>query len=639
MCSVRRFLFRLPAFLLVPVFLFLSFFTGNAHGEAGKPFLTVSAASFNAVMNDLKAIGNAASNPAFAATVEGPVRFWLGKEMMEALDLDGQTGISVYDLGNNNTGFLFGFPLEDVSVLMDFMTEKNEDLEYTEREDGVIVWNMAFIKSVNGWTFIASDETLLKLLDDVKPAELFGTMNGQTFRYWMDFSRMPEEVRKTFLSIQEGAALGLEKTEDESDEEFEARKRSTEASLAMVKAVWDSMTDVEFGMHVNKETNAIESDIDIQMKPESEWGKLTTDAAKVKPVFSGFTQADGMIRSFSSGINSEITRKSQAANVKVYVDTVRKALTEESELKLDEDFLDEIETLLTQFLSETSKQVENHTGLVVSGTPGNTNAAFAVQIPDVKDVKALFGKSVEIVKKQLGEAFDDKWIQNDVKMENGMTFDVIRIPTDEIIEIAEKEDEEKSPEYIKDSLHKIFGDELVLAVGGAGNLCFTALGNNPLEKIPDCLKNSDSKNLSEMNIDVRKLCLYASSLVEILLDAKNQEIAAKDAKNEKNKASAENKEDTGDTEDIKEAKAEMEDLWEEAASDSQETADADVVRELKKSINFLTILAEITAESEHQEAVFTAQARENRIHVKIELQEGITKIVGMIPSLILMNAL
>lgn len=354
--------FRRTPILFLPFFLFLFLFSSFLSANTEKPILTVSISSYNAFMNDIKTIGNTASNPAFAAMIEGPIRFWLGKNMMDALNLEGQIGLAMYE-ENENSLLLLGIPLEDPSVLMDFMTAKNEDLEYTEREDGVIVWGPILIKSVKGWTYLVTDEKLLEPLETITPEEIFGKMENQTIRFWMDFARMPKSILDISATVQEGAELALQKMEDETDEEFEARKKESERSLEIVKKIFDSIQEVDFGMHVDQETHSILIDSNVLMAPESEYGKLVKESSEIKPIFTGFANTSGMLRGFGCGTNAEFLKNAQETNIQRSTKVIRDALEKAEDLHLDSQFIDELEALLTQFLVQCSESSENQSGL------------------------------------------------------------------------------------------------------------------------------------------------------------------------------------------------------------------------------------------------------------------------------------
>ena len=184
---------KLQNWLLPLLFLCLSL-TGLARAEQEiQTVMTFSCSSWNAVMNDMKTIGETSSNPSFSALVEGPLRLYLGKDVMNAADLDAPIALAVQRFEGesaDNIALICCFPIKDASVLLDFMANKmDEDLEFTQREDGVIEWNDCFLKEVGGSTWLVWDERQLAQLDSVDPKTFFLMKEGQSLQFTFALNR------------------------------------------------------------------------------------------------------------------------------------------------------------------------------------------------------------------------------------------------------------------------------------------------------------------------------------------------------------------------------------------------------------------------------------------------------------------
>ena len=218
---------------LLPLVILCFGLSGFARAEQEvQTFMTFSCSSWNAAINDLKTIGEASSNPSFAALVEGPLRLYLGKDLMKAADLNAPIGLALQRFegeSDDNYALICCFPIQEASTLLDFLAKKlDEDLEFTQREDGVIEWNGYYLKEVNGFTWLMTDERQPAQLASVDPKTFFQMGNGQSIQFTFDphgFADLPVTISAAF---NEGADLALEKEEDESDEEFELRKKLAE---------------------------------------------------------------------------------------------------------------------------------------------------------------------------------------------------------------------------------------------------------------------------------------------------------------------------------------------------------------------------------------------------------------------------
>ena len=92
----------------------------NAENKTPETFITFSVKSANTFFQDIRKIGEVSSNPAFSAMIEEPIRQYLGRDFMDALDMDAPFGLALQKFQDQEFSIpLIGLPLEDPMLLLD----------------------------------------------------------------------------------------------------------------------------------------------------------------------------------------------------------------------------------------------------------------------------------------------------------------------------------------------------------------------------------------------------------------------------------------------------------------------------------------------------------------------------------------
>ena len=600
---------------LLPLLLFCFTLGGFARAESEiQTFMTISVSSWNSFMNDLKTIGETSSNPAFASLVEGPVRFYLGKDMMKAADLNAPIGVALQRFKGesaDNTALIFCFPIKEASTLLDFLTKKQDiDLEFTQREDGVIEWDGWYLKEVGGFTWLVTDERQLAQLDSVDPKTFFLMKDGQSLQLTFDPQGFPELPVQVSVAFSEGSELALEKEEDETDEEFELRKKQAEEQKKQLKALLDSMRMISMGIGVNPDEKTLALNTLVSFFPDSEGLKLLKSAYSKKPRFTGFAQAPGLFRGY--GISMSIPSSEEVRNIQtnITLKNLEKLLGEDGKKLFSSD-------LVKPILEEMFSQSENQSGYVLDGKIGAHNLIYASTTTQLAKMQELCEKSVELLKQKTGDKFKDEWFQTNVKA-YGMTFSQLTVPTGELFRIINDQIEEKGDENELEALKTWIGETLTFVVGGKDDQLYVGIGSNPIEKLGECLNHQPAQHLSESSIDLRALFSY---LEEFMVFARENKLVGFGGKIE--------------TKTITPGEAEEEDEEELFEEKSEE----DALKDMKKIESLMGVLNEMMEDTEKTNLRMTMDASENDFQIQVLGEEGLLKIIGMLPGLIMMNAL
>lgn len=604
---------KLQNWLLPLLFLCLGL-TGLARAEQEiQTVMTFSCSSWNAVMNDMKTIGETSSNPSFSALVEGPLRLYLGKDVMNAADLDAPIALAVQRFEGesaDNIALICCFPIKDASVLLDFMANKmDEDLEFTQREDGVIEWNDCFLKEVGGSTWLVWDERQLAQLDSVDPKTFFLMKEGQSLQFTFDPKGFPELPIQIAVAFEEGTDLALEKEEDESDEEFELRKKLAEEQKKQLHDFVEAIQLVSIGAGIDSNAKTLAINTSVSINQDSEGAKFLKALREMKPLFTGFAKAKGLLRGYSVSKDFPVSPELQSIQAKVTFEKLQDFFGEEGKKFFPRE-------LMMPILEGLQSQTQTCSGYVLDGKKGMHNLVYASTTDQLPKMMELYEQFVKLMKQKAGEKFKDEWFQANVQA-HGMTFSQLTIPTDEFLRLLSEQMGEKTEEAELDSVKTWLGDSLTFVVGGKENRLYIGIGSDPLSKLGECLNDQPATHISEMQLDLRDVFHYIedfvvfareSNLVKTKVVVKTQAIPA-----------------PGDEED-------------EEEMDLEESSDEEDQKDLKRIESLMGVLNEMMDGTEKTNVSMTVDSSENEFQIQFLGEEGVLKIIGMLPGLILMNA-
>lgn len=604
---------KLQNWLFALLFLCFSLCGFAQAGEKIQTVMTFSCSSWNAVMNDLKTIGETSSNPSFSALVEGPLRLYLGKDVMKAADLNAPIGLAIQRFEGesaDNVAMICCFPIKDASILLDFIAQKlDDDLEFTQREDGVIEWNDCFLKEVKGFTWLVTDERQLAQLDSADPKAFFLMKEGLNIQFTFDPKGFPDLPITFSVAVEEGLDLALEKEEDESDEEFELRKKLAEEQKKQLLDFVEAIQFVSIGLGVNSDAKSLVMNSTISIDQKSEGAKLLNKFGATKPLFTGFGNAQGLLRGYNVSMNFPTSPELQKIQAKITLEKLQEFFGEEGKAIFNSE-------LMMPILEELLSQSETCSGYVLDGKKGTHDLVLATTTGQLAKMMELYEKSVNLIKQKAGEKFKDEWFQTNVQA-HGMTFSKLTIPTDELFQILSEQLNEKTDENELKSLKIWLGDTITFAVGGKENLLYFGIGSDPISKLGECLKDQPTGHISEMVLDLHELFRYIeefavfaqeTNIMKTRVVIKTQALPG-----------------PGEEEDLEEM-------------DLEENFDEENLKDLKKIESWMGVLNEMMEGTEKTNLRMTVDSEGNELQVQFLGEEGILKIIGMLPGLILMNA-
>lgn len=652
---------RIVCLFFVPLFLCGVLFSGKVWSESEslskggatseqerlpETYLTFSARSFNAFIRDMRMIGEASSNPAFAAMIEGPIRFWTGPEVMKKADLDRQIGISFQKVpGTSDTLPLYYFPIGDTEVLMDFLTAKNEDMEFEILDDEILKWGEYYLRVKEGWSFMCQSEEQLALISRSPIEAIIEPMGDETFRIGLDYSKMPEGIREVFSrAVSEGVEVGLQQEEGESAEDFAKRKETAEEQLRYLNQVWDSLSEFNLTERVDPESKSVCFTMKIGLNPDSLLAEMMKKIEDVKPVFSEFAEYPGLLRGFGVSVEDERAKSFENDQFEGIRNEIRKYFNADSDSDVDK-LLNELELLLKPVLEEVSSRTEKNYGILCDGSLGDMDLLLAFQLNELSRVREAAAKVTAFLKEKFGEDFDESWVKNEVSLKNGMNFFQITIPTGKIIDLAEsqmKTSAQKNTKEERELLFRMIGDSLTFAVGGKENVCVVGFGNDPLGKLESLPANAPKsfEKVSDVRIDVRKFLEFVSKWTELYAESAEMALASYENDSQASELKSEN--DSTEESDVTESElifdSELEESIEELGN-SEEKDLEESMKQAKKTLRTIEVLLAMLEDAEKTDVRISAEGVSEGVEIHIDFEEGITRILGMLPSMFLFNAM
>ena len=605
----------------------------NAENKTPETFITFSVKSANTFFQDIRKIGEVSSNPAFSAMIEGPIRQYLGRDFMDALDMDAPFGLALQKFQDQEFSIpLIGLPLEDPMLLLDVLMGASEDIEFTEREDGIIEFQGSYLLAANGWTWIFTEEAQAKQIVEKTPEEIFGIQENGSFQMRLYMKKMPKEFREMVRkNMEEGLTISTEPLEEESDKDLALRKAKANAAQKQQFDFFDALEQIDLTLSVHPETGAVETVCQVRLVPDSPADqKYATLQKCLGPDTLNFTNAPGTIGAV--WVQSALKLKNStpllnnalaAGDFETFKSLSLEELQQKSWLEGAREFFGDGEkgTAVMQLFEELTDSLDETpacTTVLADTTLGNMDLVCAVQMKEPEKMKELASRIVEWAQEKNETAKKIK-IEKDVKLPNGIVCDRMTLPTPEFVRLVDDlaAPEVKASESELAQTVQSFGEQFTLLVGTSEKYAFVCLGASPEETLTECLNASQtSQTLLDMRIDLLDLCRTLQTSTKMQLESLE-------------KKAAENKAD---------GEAAKDEMAEEEDDDESIEYDFDPTELLRKSLRqYETVLA-IMEGTDSPNIRMTGHSSENVLTYQFTLESGITKLIGTLPSLMLMNA-
>jgi hypothetical protein len=255
----------------------------------------VAFSSYENLVSDITFLGTLGGKPELGQMIEGGLAFFTQGKGPGAIDKTKPWGIITQTDGN---AFLpvFCLPVKNIDDVLGIATAYGAEL--TDGDDGVKVLTLqngqsAYVKHDNGWAFVAQKSASLDKLP-ADPESAFAKMLGEyDVALKIAVKNVPEAYRQLAQqAMQAGMQQQLVKKDDESDEEFDARRMLAETQMQQMVKLINEIDSVSVGWSVDAEKQNTYLDFTYLVQPDSKLDRQLAAYKDPTTNFAGFFQPD-----------------------------------------------------------------------------------------------------------------------------------------------------------------------------------------------------------------------------------------------------------------------------------------------------------------------------------------------------------
>jgi hypothetical protein len=440
-----------------------------------KPLFAVSLPSYNELMADVGYLGKLSNKPDLAASIEGTLAFMTAGQGLAGMNKDKPIGAIVHFDGQAPSVIAF-IPVDNLNQLLGALAGFVG--QPRDAGNGILELNInqttAYVKAQNGWAFIAREATQLGQLP-ADPQKLLGGLDAQyDLGVRFSMSALPDPFRQMMVQqIQAGAqAATPPRAENETDEQYEARKKLLEQQLQTVVDVVSDIDDITIGFAIDRTGQKTYLDMSVSVKEGSKTAGQFARMADVPTHFAGFVRDDALL---SANMVSKV-EESETASTLATLDSFRTQLLKNIEESEDFDnanqkeLVKKLATRVLDLLNATLKQGMLDLGLAVVGK-GPVSILAGMQVADGAEAEKVALDFVNLMKSE-GDATD---VQLNAATVKGVRFHTFK----PII----KENPEQAAQ--------ILGSDAKVAIGVGNNRLYLGAGQDVIKSLEEIMAKSE----------------------------------------------------------------------------------------------------------------------------------------------------
>lgn len=447
--------------------------TAQAQTEM-KPVVTVALSGYDQILGDLRFI-----SPQSATTLEESVKSFTDGRGLEGLDKARPWGFLVRTDGQQF--FMHAFvPVSDLKKLLASLEPaigKPEELgggvyEF-ETEDRVL-----YLKQAGDWAYLSMDRDALNNVPE-KPLEaLGGLQKDYDLGVRVTVKNVPPIFRQMMLAPLEMAGQqGLEKREDETDEQHELRTKVFRQSMQQLGTMLDELDTLVLGLKIDEKARIGALEYAMTAIEGTNLSKQMKQAEELKTGYSGFFMPDAALTLVTVAEigEAEIEQaKTSLATAKV------NALKELEEQKLSDEERELAKKLVSELMDVFQKTVEGgklDVAAAAKVSPESLTAAAGGRVVEPERIE----EALKAMAKQLAE--DDPKHADAIKLNaeefQGVRFHTVAVPLEEL--------EEAEP------LKKLVGDSLNIVFGVGKESLYLAAGRDAADTLKQAIEKSKAE--------------------------------------------------------------------------------------------------------------------------------------------------
>ena len=439
-----------------------------------KPVAAVSVSGYDRILSAVRFI-----SPPSAVTLEDAVKSFTDGRGLEGLDQSRPWGFLVRTDGQQF--FMHAFvPVTDLKKLLTALEpaigeaeEMGEGVYQIETEDRIF-----HVKQVGEWAFLSLDPAALKEVPE-KPAEALGDL-PKNYDLGLRFTvkNIPPLYRQMLLVPLEAAGQqGLEKRDDETDEEHELRTKVFRQSMQQLSTMLDELDTAVVGIKIDEKERIGAMEYAVTAVEGTKLARQMAQTGELKTDYAGFFTPDAALKLVTVARIGE----AEIEQVKTSLATAKaNALEELGKQDLSEKEMELAKKLVSELIDVLQKTVEGgklDVAAAAKVSPDALTAAAGGHVVEPQRVE----EALKAMAKQLSE--DEPEHAGAIKLNaeefQGVRFHTVTVPLAEVDEA--------------EAFQKLVGDSLTIVFGVGKESLYLAAGRDAVDMLKQAMEKSKAE--------------------------------------------------------------------------------------------------------------------------------------------------
>lgn len=456
--------------------------TPAAAAREMKTVAVIGVTSYNNLLGDINFIGSLGDRPELGQMVQGMIAMFTGGKGLDGVDQDKPWGVILQTDGAQflPVGCIAVTDLGKVLSIVQGFGAQIQDGADGVKTVALPNGQSIHIKEANGWAYIGQTPAALGNLPADPATELNTIVANYDLGARVDMQAVPEQYRQMMVTaMKSGMEDGLKRKDDESDEDYETRRKLAEAQIAQVEQMVNEVDEVTTGWAIDSTQQKTFLDFTYTFLPGSKLAKQIAGQGTPKTNFAGFFQPDAAATFTFAAQSDPETIKENIEQMRATMATMRKqaekAIDEEEDIP-DDETRTAVKAALNDFMDAFEATME--TGHFDGGAALQLGAdkftlVAASHIKDPAKFESGLKKLAAIAEKEP----DFNGVEWNAASHEGINFHTLAVPV--------PADEEEA--------RKFFGEKVDVAIGIGAESVYVAIGEGNLDAVKKAIDASKAE--------------------------------------------------------------------------------------------------------------------------------------------------
>ena len=335
------------------------------------------------------------------------------------------------------------------------------------------------LREQNGWVYLSTMPGAFDLLPDDPPAVLAKLTDDYDLGIHLSMQNVPEMYRGLAMSaMQSGLQQGLERKADESDEEYEMRRKLAEAQMAQFERMFTEIDTLTIGWALDATQQRTYLDVTYGFVPGSKMAQQIEAYGQPRTNFAGFYQPGAAATmSVASQADPDVIQEDldqMRAMLATWQTQAEKAIDQEEGIP-DDATRDAIKSALGDFLDAFQTTIEGGKmdgGAALVVHEDALTLVVGAHVKEPLKIESGFKKLADVAQKRP----NFPGVQWNADSHAGANFHSLSVPLP-----AEKYDQK---------VRAMLGDKIDVAIGIGDETVYLALGRDNLNAVKEAIDAS-----------------------------------------------------------------------------------------------------------------------------------------------------